>query len=82
MWTRAEFAKFIIEHERRLITALYEHGFGSDAPEPSPSRPEPEPEPAPPARNKGISMNELARSIPPPKFPRSPEEARRKWRSF
>jgi hypothetical protein len=50
-WTRSEFAKFIIEHDRRLIKALYEHGFGSDEPEPRSSHPEP-PEPEPPRKAK------------------------------
>jgi hypothetical protein len=72
MWTRSEFAKFIIEHERRLIKAPYEHGFSSDAPEPRPSRPEPEPRQLRQSEQPGISMNELARSIPRPRPPRAP----------
>ena len=43
MWTRSEFAKFIIERERKLIEALRE-GFKPDEPE---SAPEPEPPPPP-----------------------------------
>jgi hypothetical protein len=71
MWTRSEFAKFIIEHERRLIKALYEHGFSSDAPEPPPA-PEPEPRKLRQSEQPGIDMNDMLRSIPKPRPPRKP----------
>ena len=70
MWTRLEFAKFIIEHERRLIKALYE-GFSSDAPEPPPAT-EPEPRKLRQSEQPGIDMNDMLRSIPKPRPPRKP----------
>ena len=61
MWSRSEFAKFIVEHERRLIKALYE-GFKPDAPE-APSAPKP---PAPrklrQSEQPGINMNDMLRA--------------------
>jgi hypothetical protein len=79
MWTRSEFAKFIIEHERRLIKALYE-GFKPDAPEPPPSRPEPEPRKLRQSERPGVDMNDMLRAAErerkAKRLPRSPEEAR------
>jgi hypothetical protein len=80
MWTRSEFAKFIIEHERRLIKALYE-GFKPDAPEP-PSRPEPEPRQLQQSEQPGISMNSIARSIPKLRPPRAPGRQSRRWNGY
>jgi hypothetical protein len=70
MWSRLEFIKFIAEHERRLITALYE-GFKPDAPEP-PARPEPEPRKLRQSEQPGIDMNDMLRSCPRPRPPRRP----------
>ena len=92
MWTRSEFAKFIIERERKLIEALRE-GFRPDEPE---SAPEPEPPPPPqnthppgsqqwyrslrPPAVKGVDMAALGRQVKRElaerRLPRSPEEAR------
>lgn len=71
MWSRSEFIKFIAAHERRLIEALYE-GFRPDAPEPPPAPEPPAPRKLRQSEQPGISMNELARSIPKRKPPRRP----------
>jgi hypothetical protein len=72
VWSRSEFAKFILEHERRLIEALYE-GFKPDTPEPRPPRPEPpEPKKLRQSELPGVDMNDLLRSISKPRPPRSP----------
>ena len=60
MWTRSEFAKFIIEHEQRLIKALYE-GFKPDAPEAPPAPEPPEPRKLRQSEQPGIDMNSIAR---------------------
>lgn len=80
MWTRSEFAKFIIEHERRLITALYE-GFKPDAPEPPPAPEPPEPKQLRQSERPGITMNELARraSAARPKPPSRPGQQQRRF---
>jgi hypothetical protein len=90
MWTRSQFAKFIIAHERRLIEALAE-GFRSDEPEPEPDEPPPPKRPQyapgsqawfrslPAPRRDGVDMNSLRRAADrerkSKRLPRSPEEA-------
>jgi hypothetical protein len=71
MWASSvELAKAIADE---LVKVLRPQQHKNDAPEPRPSRPEP---PAPrklrQSERPGISMNELARSVPKPKPPRRP----------
>jgi len=61
MWSRSEFAKFIVERERQLIRALDE-GFKPDAASEAPAAPEPEPRKLRQSEQKGIDMNDLLRA--------------------
>ena len=62
MWSRSEFAKFIIEHEQRLIKALY-GTYKPDAASEAPAAPEPpEPRKLRQSEQKGIDMNDLLRA--------------------
>jgi hypothetical protein len=82
VWTRSEFAKFIVAHERRLIEALYE-GFKPDAPELRPSRPEPpEPRKLRQSEQAGVDMNDLIRGIPKPRPPRAPGTQTRRFNGY
>jgi hypothetical protein len=97
MWSRSQFAKFLLERERGLIKALSE-GFKPDEPEPSHAEP-PESEPSrksrfspgsmewyrelKPVQPSGVCMNDLLRSIPKPKPPRAPGmQSTQRWNGY
>jgi hypothetical protein len=82
MWSRSEFAKFIIEHERKLIRALYE-GFKPDAASEAPAAPEPPgPRKLRQSELPGIDMNSIAREFPRPRRPRAPGTQRRRYNGY
>jgi hypothetical protein len=63
MWTRSQFARFILEHERLLIKALTE-AFKPDEPshpDPAPEPPPFKPEPIPPHETEDQRLKRRAR---------------------
>ena len=72
--TRDEIIKLAVE---RLID-IFEL-FERKADPPAPAPPELEPRPLRQSEQPGVSMNELARSVPRPKPPRRPGMQVRRW---
>jgi hypothetical protein len=91
--TKADLIQFIIDLKRN-VDALASSVTATPSPEPAPE-PEPTPKPkhlpgsmqwftqlAPPRTGDGVTMNELARSIPRARPPRAPGRQSRRFNGF
>ena len=73
---KAEFAQRILE---RLVPLIIEYARKDEAPASRPSPPEPEPRKLRQSERPGISMNDLARTVPKPRPPRAPDMQQRRF---